>query len=1119
MKITYILVLILSLFFSHTGMAQDSRTFETKVADALNILPANNHQTLTNTIQSLVNLGPGVVDELVRLYEVSEADQRVKMDYAFSGMGKFLSSASESVQTQFAQSFVTHIQENKNSELADVLLEELALFLPDAQVSILQPLLQERVLQMRVLDILEMRPGQESGNIVWSAMNKADNRSRFKIFKILSDPRFGKQDQVLNPGMADSRGELGQLIMDGMASSGDLQYLDFFEEQVINDPDPITIDAIIKYGNALAASDHKTEAVAYFKKILKEENETLRALAIHEFGRMAPDQVGEELKAALTSGVEEVAVAAVHVLPYLAPSQYGALTASIQQAPAVAQADAIRILTRKGWAGSDALVQTGMKSSDSLVSAQAVIGLAEIRGTEAQSEVIAFLKSATAASVIEAAITALQMSTDKNNIGQVVSLLSGSGDKVKAALIPLIADRGNERFFDQILGLASSADGMVQKQAIAALPKLGKSQNINPVLDLLKSVSDDQVPQVQSSLVTMMDASESRGWEPNLLASLEGGQKGRYIPLIGHLSGDKPRELAQTILEGDDDSTSNQLLTTAGEWADESMIDIVLPLMSKESTASNAFKTALGIIDRAEWSDIRKVLYLQKVYDQSRYPHNKAEVVENIGKYRNMFSLLTVGDYLEKNSGSIQNAAAMAIMNIVMPGPQNNDGMTDSLALNFLSQAREVVKGPDSEYFKENISTYIESVPSDAPTGFVSMFDGETLNGWHGFVANPIQLKRMSEAEKAEKLAASNQRMLNHWWVEDGMIHFKGDGQNLVSDRDYKNFVMLVDWRIGDKGDSGIYLRGTPQVQIWDISRVDVGAQVGSGGLYNNQNHPKDPIKVADMAIGDWNHMKIVMVNEKVSVWLNGDLVVDDVVMENYWDRSIPIFPEGPIELQAHGTDIAFRNLYIQEIPSAEDLLTAEEKKEGFVPLFNGFNLDGWTGNKTQYQAKNGVILVDPSASGRSGNLYTEKEYDDFNFRFEFQLTPGANNGLGIRAPLSGDAAYGGVELQILDNTASIYANLQPYQYHGSLYGVAPAKRGHLKPVGEWNSQEVIIKGNRYQVILNGVKILDVDTKNAIKNGAMDGKEHPGLKNTKGHIGFLGHGSELKFRNLRIKEL
>jgi len=190
----------------------------------------------------------------------------------------------------------------------------------------------------------------------------------------------------------------------------------------------------------------------------------------------------------------------------------------------------------------------------------------------------------------------------------------------------------------------------------------------------------------------------------------------------------------------------------------------------------------------------------------------------------------------------------------------------------------------------------------------------------------------------------------------------------------------------------------------------------------------------------------------------------------------------------------------------------------GFQTLFNGKNLDGWVGNKQSYQVENGVIVIKPSGGG-GGNLFTEKEYDNFNFRFEFQLTPGANNGLGIHAPLEGDAAYAGKELQILDNTAEKYAKLKVYQYHGSVYGVIPAKRGFQKPVGEWNSQEVIVKGSKVQVILNGTTIVDGDFIEASKNGTIDGRDHPGLQKTKGHIGFLGHGDVLRFRNIRIKEL
>ncbi len=191
--------------------------------------------------------------------------------------------------------------------------------------------------------------------------------------------------------------------------------------------------------------------------------------------------------------------------------------------------------------------------------------------------------------------------------------------------------------------------------------------------------------------------------------------------------------------------------------------------------------------------------------------------------------------------------------------------------------------------------------------------------------------------------------------------------------------------------------------------------------------------------------------------------------------------------------------------------------EQGFHSLFNGKNLDGWVGNKQSYKVENGVIVVDPKGGGSGGNLMTEQEYGDFTLRFEFQLTPGANNGLGIHAPLEGDAAYLGKEIQILDNTAEKYANLKNYQYHGSVYGIIPAQRGYLNPVGEWNKEEVIVSGSKIKVILNGTAIVDGDMKEASKKGTMDGYDHPGLKRTSGHIGFLGHGDVVRFRNIRIK--
>ncbi|MFC1554968.1 DUF1080 domain-containing protein [candidate division KSB1 bacterium] len=398
--------------------------------------------------------------------------------------------------------------------------------------------------------------------------------------------------------------------------------------------------------------------------------------------------------------------------------------------------------------------------------------------------------------------------------------------------------------------------------------------------------------------------------------------------------------------------------------------------------------------------------------------------------------------------------------------------------------------------------------------GFRPLFNGKDLTGWKGLVGNPLTRAEMSPEELAKEQEKADELMRAHWKIEDGVLVFDGEGSHLCTERDYGDFEMKVDWKIGPEGDSGIYLRGSPQVQIWDTAQWPEG----SGGLYNNQKNPAKPLAVADNPIGEWNSLHIKMVGDMVTVYLNNILVVDNVVMENYWDRDQPIFPRGQIELQSHGSTLYFKNVRIKELDEVV-IDTEPELEEGFVRLFNGEDLTGWVGDKISYIVEDGKIVVDPARGGGGGNLYTENEYQDFVFRFEFRLTPGANNGLGIRAPLEGDAAYVGMELQILDNTADIYADLKPWQYHGSVYGIHAASKGYLKSVGSWNSQEVIVRGRHIIVNLNDVAIVDVDLDEVTAGGTIDGRDHPGLNREKGHIGFLGHGSRVEFRNLRIREI
>lgn len=202
--------------------------------------------------------------------------------------------------------------------------------------------------------------------------------------------------------------------------------------------------------------------------------------------------------------------------------------------------------------------------------------------------------------------------------------------------------------------------------------------------------------------------------------------------------------------------------------------------------------------------------------------------------------------------------------------------------------------------------------------GFKSIFNGKDLTGWKGLVENPIKRGQMTAEELKAAQEKADEIMHRDWKVVDGKIAYVGHGfENLCTERAYRDFEMYIDWQLDPNGaepDAGIYLRGTPQVQIWDIARVNVGAQVGSGGLYNNQKNRSTPLCVADNTLGEWNSFRIRMQGEKVSVWLNGVLVVDEVVMENYWDRSQPIPAADQIELQAHGSLVYFRDIYIKEL-------------------------------------------------------------------------------------------------------------------------------------------------------------------------------------------------------------
>lgn len=458
-----------------------------------------------------------------------------------------------------------------------------------------------------------------------------------------------------------------------------------------------------------------------------------------------------------------------------------------------------------------------------------------------------------------------------------------------------------------------------------------------------------------------------------------------------------------------------------------------------------------------------------------------------------------------------------------------------------------------------------------APKGFTTLFNGQDLSGWRGgdtfdhrkLLAMPADQREAQVAKWTATMTQVNPKTGKpHWYVEKGgccgccssgggcggaidkttkgagaeaLIAKKlgcggspelvndGQGAYATTEKDYGDFELLLEYKTVPLADSGIYLRGCPQVQIWDYTekaKFPLGADKGSGGLWNNSPGApgKDPLVLADKPFGEWNKVRVLMVGARVSVWLNGKLVVNHALMENYYDRKTPVPSKGPIQLQTHGGEIRWRNLFIREIGTDEaNKILASHGNEGFKPVFNGKNFEGWAGPTKEYEVVNGAMQCRPK---KGGTIYTTGEYDNFKARLEFKLPPGGNNGLAIRYPGHGNTAYDGMcELQVLDDNyeKATGEKIDPRQAHGSAYGMVAAARGYQRPIGEWNFEEVTIDGPKIKVELNGTMILDCDLSKVTEY--MANSKHPGKDRTKGSFGFAGHNDPVAFRNIEIKPL
>ncbi|MCD6332768.1 MAG: DUF1080 domain-containing protein [Bacteroidales bacterium] len=1132
MKRIVTIFLLGMLLVSSSLTAQDVRLLQTKVADILNQVPAHDLKQRDRVVEEMLALGESGLMEFTKMVVPPGTGDDTRVRYALNGLALYVGREGKDRERQLVSGvFIKALDQATDPLVKSFYLYHLKFFGHEEVVPAIAAYLNDPKLCDYAAQALVGLNNHAAQHALKTALAEVDAPCKLKIVKALGVYASPCAEAEIRKLAASDDPQMRKIALWALAKIGSPESAEFMirtarDVKFTTDPSG-AMRSLVSYTDHLAANGeiNRARRIAYMivKECTREDNYTYGLSGMS----LLTDHFGYEALHVLLKAMDDprpdYRAGALRYARQI--NDIAAIRQWMKKAkesdPRVA-AEIIDFLGEMQNPVAIPDIKASLKDQSPVVRSAAMDAYVKLLGKKALSSVLDFLKQGQGAEIVHAEQLLLPLCGLKE-VPAIATALDQMPDQGKPVLIGIIAARRATGQFNRILALTSNEDPEVSDAAFKALPAVSSREKLDQLIQLLDQTGEEShIAAVQQALVQAANGIKSPGERsaPFLKAYNENKKiRPKILGVLPRIGGTQSLNLVGDVFNHQRRALKEQAFKALTQWKNPAAATQLYNIVSKGSKKykKEAFAAYVRLIQKASITPEQKLLRLRKIMLKADDPGMKEQVLKALEPVKIFPALVYVAHFLDDANPEVQSSAAWTASKIALPPSGTRNGMYGSLVRKILNKCIPVISGRDSQYAKENIRNWLHAMPE--AEGFVSMFNGKDLSGWQGLVKNPIARAKMTPEELARQQKEADALVPENWSVANGEIRFTGKGyKNLCSVKKYGDFELWVDWRITKGGDSGIYLRGTPQVQIWDTSRIEVGAQVGSGGLYNNQKHPSKPAKVADNQVGEWNTFFIRMIGDRVTVELNGERVVDNVILENYWDRTLPIFPSGPIELQAHGTNLAFRDIYVKEIHSETYNLTPEEQADGFVALFNGKNLDGWVGNKTDYSVKDGVIVIEPKGGGH-GNLYTEKEYGNFAFRFEFQLTPGANNGIGIRAPLKGDAAYVGMEIQVLDNTAPIYAHLQPYQYHGSVYGVIPARRGFLKPVGEWNEEEIFVRGNHVKVTLNGTVIVDGDIHEASKNGTMDHNQHPGLKRTTGHIGFLGHGSVVRFRNIRVRVL
>lgn len=880
-------------------------------------LPAASQIEAQKIFSEMLEGGSAVVRELGRrLVPPGEADDSL-VRYAIDGLVRRAAKPGlEKLKDRLAAELLKQVNDSDSPEIKNFLLEELQFIISEKHLILLRPHLKNPELAEGAVKTMLRARGPELEKILIEDLFRIPFQSRKPVIQAL--------------GMLKSRSAVKKLRLLTTADDPEIKLLALTALAEIADPDtePLlascptmssqqerrqAIGLYLRFARRLAEDGQKESALRIARKALTSlvspdeiglRSEALTLLIDIQAEKSAPDII-----AALQDENKEFRKQALKLAGQLNwPRLLPALQEKLQELNPEAQAEVIEFLGERKEAALAEVAAPYLNSENQSIRLAAIRAFYNSNREEALQKLLPLLNNSEPEARL--ILELLKTYQPAGYTERLIEIFPGLPENIKVAVLYSLQDIIQPRWKKLILTAGEAESAELKKASTDCLAQVVEPEDLSWLIQKLTTLDDPALgPGYQKAVIAALrQIPEQNLRQKSYLEFLEkktGKARAEIIKLLPQVGGAESLKAALNLIDDKNPEISAAALAAVTGWPDFEAAPVLVNLVKTKSDRKVrylAFQALSRLIRESRVDKEEKISLLQEIKSLAIYPDEKNFLLTAWGSVKDIRALKELASYLTDDN--FKERAASLICRLARP-VAGEEGLQGLETIMILKKAAALLT--DNLEIEET-EIYLDKLLR--LEGFEPLFNGKDLHGWKGLVGDPVKRARMKPEELAAEQKKAEARMRQHWQVVEGVLLFDGKGDNLCTTKEYCDFELFVDWKIEPGGDSGIYLRGSPQVQIWDPARWPEG----SGGLYNNQQNPSKPLKPADHPAGSWNTFYIRMVGKRVTVYLNGELVVDNVIMENYWERDKPIYRCGQIELQAHNTPLYFKNIYIREI-------------------------------------------------------------------------------------------------------------------------------------------------------------------------------------------------------------